>query len=51
MEHLFEKMVWKSFAWKYGIKVSMNDTNRYAFEFDRNSNHIECKPINLFENV
>lgn len=51
VEHLFKKMVWESFAWNYGIKVSMKDTNRYAFEIDRNSNHIECKLINLFENV
>lgn len=45
VEHLYNKMVWQTFSWKYGVATSREYSHQYAFECpDQNKSYIECKP-------
>jgi hypothetical protein len=46
VEHLYYEMVWKTFSWKYGIKIKKINTHGYGFEFNEGTHHIVCHPKN-----
>ncbi|WP_028390719.1 hypothetical protein [Bacillus cihuensis] len=50
---LFYEMVYKTFAFKYGIDVKLNETHTYMFSLSsyKGINHIECIPKHPFFKV